>query len=360
MSCVVQFGLIYILISSISETAYAKEIEPEDVLSLNYVQSLVIDTKKKFKGTKVGGLSGLVIDGSSFYTITDDRGRYGEPRIYRFDLLQRPGNSGHPIFETILSEKISLFKRDKKLKVVDFEALAPFKNGWLVSSEGDLNAKPVAPPEVFFIKDKEIKKSVKIPDEFLPKFKGKQVSGLYNNKAFEGMSYDEVTQQLWLLSESGLSQKQDGDSVFYFLEYKLIADDFVLNKTTKFDFTKKLNSSNLYNGASELLRLTENSFLILTRSVEAALSLQYSNIAWLIKRKSPADEWEVKNKFRISGKADENEIGKQFPVIDVLNQNYEGMAMLVANGKKYLVVVSDDNFNSFEKTVFSFFELEVK
>lgn len=319
-----------------------------DSLNLKLIQSITIDTSKKFQNTKLGGFSGLVIDGNQAFVVTDDRGRFGEPRLYRYHISQN-GKKPAP-FDLELQEKISLIPKTKKISVYDLEALARFEGGWLVSSEGDLNAKPKLNPEILVLKNKSIQQKIEIPDEFLPKFKGKQVSGVYNNKAFEGMYYDMADKRLYLVSESGLVQHKDGDQVFYILEYVNTNGKFVFKKKSKLDFANLIGPNPIYNGASDFLKISNNTFLLISRSVQTALSLQYLNIVWLVKRKSENDPWEVKGKSVIDPDGDKDE----------LNQNYEGLAIYEANGTKYLVMVSDDNFNKFEKTVFSFFELEVK
>lgn len=324
-----------------------------DAISFKFVQSVVIDTKTKFEKTKLGGFSGLVIKDGHFYVITDDRGRYGEPRIYRFAVEAKFQKNEEPQFVLTLEEKISIFKKNKKMKIFDFEAFAPLGKGWILSTEGDWSSKPKELPDVFFVKENKIKEKLELPVEFKTVFKGKQTSGLYNNKAFEGIFLDSSAGQLFLLSESGLSQNNDGDSIFYLLEYEIQKEKFSYLRTSRMDFNKHLESANLYNGATDLIKVSENSFLVLTRSVQTALTLQYSNALWLVSRKTVESPWEIKSKFQISG-------DKDATTPDELNQNYEGMAMWEHNGKKYLVLVSDDNFNSFEKTVFSFFEVEIK
>lgn len=317
-------------------------------LTLKPVQSIIIDTSKKFQGTKLGGFSGLSLQGQQLYTITDDRGRFGEPRIYRYEISET--KSKNAPFELKLQEKISLLKKTKNLPVYDLEGLAGYDGGWLVSSEGDLNSKPKIAPEILFVKNKSIQQKIELPSEFMPEFEGKQISGLYNNKAFEGLFYDEPNRHLYLLSESGLVQNKDGDQVFYILEFAKTDGKFTFKKKSKLDFSQLIGPNFIYNGASDLVKVTENTFLLLSRSVQAALSLQYTNTVWLIKRKSESDSWEVKGKYTL------NPDGEN----DDLNQNYEGLVVYESNGKKYLIMVSDDNFNKFEKTVFSFFELEVK
>jgi hypothetical protein len=321
-----------------------------DQLSLKPVQSVVIDTKKKFQGTKLGGFSGLTIKGNDFYVISDDRGRFGDPRIYRFALSNKNSKPESVQFQLEPKETIFLFKKSKRLRIYDLEALAPFSGGWLVSSEGDWNSKPRVAPEIMLVQNKTIQQKIQIPDEFLPKFNGKQTAGVYNNKAFEGLYYDEPNQRLFLLSESGLVQRKEGDLVYYLLEYSNKGGNFNYQKQSRLDFTEKLDSTNVYNGASELVKVSDNTFLLLTRSVQVALSLQYSNVVWLIKRRSENDPWEIKDKVVINPENDNEN----------LNQNFEGLSIFEFNGIKYLVMVSDNNFNSFEKTVFSFFELEVK
>lgn len=327
---------------------FSIEAQSFDGLRMKHIQSIVVDTSKKFEKTKLGGFSGLSMQGQNLFVVTDDRGRFGEPRIYRFEILKKVSKTES--FELKLVEKKSLFRKTKKLPVYDLEGLALVGDSWLLSSEGDLNAKPRINPEVFLVKNQSIVQKIKIPDEFIPKFKGKQTSGLYNNKAFEGVYYDQSSSRLYLASESGLVQKKEGDQVFHILEYINSNGKFVFAKTSKIDFTDLLGSNFVYNGMSDIVKVADNSFIVLSRSVQMSLNLQYTNIAWLIKRKSENDPWEVKGKYVVN--ADDNK--------EELNQNYEGLATYEVAGVKYLIMVSDDNFNSFEKTVFSFFELEVK
>lgn len=319
-----------------------------DGLAMKHVQSIVIDTSKKFEGTKLGGFSGLSLQGQNLFVVTDDRGRFGPPRLYRYEIKTK-ASKAEP-FELKLVEKISIFRKTKKLPVYDIEGLALVNNSWLLSSEGDLNAKPKIDPDVFVVKDQTIQQRLKLPKEFTPRFNGKQTAGLYNNKAFEGVYYDESSKRLYLVSESGLVQNKDGDQIFYILEYKYLNGKFLFAKTSKMDFKELLGPNFVYNGISDIVKVADNTFIVLSRSVQMSLSLHYTNIAWLIKRKSENDPWDVKGKYLLNPDGDRDE----------LNQNYEGLAVYDLAGAKYLIMVSDDNFNSFEKTVFSFFELEVK
>ena len=54
-----------------------------DGLSMTPIQSIVVDTSKKFEGTKLGGFSGLTLQGQNLFVVTDDRGRFGPPQIGR-------------------------------------------------------------------------------------------------------------------------------------------------------------------------------------------------------------------------------------------------------------------------------------
>lgn len=355
--------------------AQAKD-ESSKKLKLTYHQSIVIDSKPKFQGTTFGGFSGLSIKGNDFYVITDDRGRYGNPRIYKFKLSYSFSENKKINFKLKPVEVINLFKKNKKMGIFDFEALAFLDDGWLVSSEGDWNSRPRVTPSVFWIKNGDIKKRVALPNAFIPKFKGKQSSGLYNNKGFEGIYFDDKTRELYLLSESGLLQKEDGDSIFYLLEYKYDGNKFKLDLESQLSFYKNVGSNYLYNGATDLIKLSENRFLILTRSIQTALTLSYANTVWMVSRKYSGASWEVEDRFQVNGdesgqtaeidaqnsaqKNTQTNIQINSITSDELNQNYEGMSILDIEGKKYLVMVSDNNFHSYEKTVFSFFELEVK
>lgn len=341
---------VFVLFASLFLFSIANAEIEADTVSLKWVQSISIDTSKKIQGTKIGGLSGLVFKDSELFAISDDRGRFGDPRIINFKLTNIQTKTGSTQFEVVPQRAISLFKKKKGMKILDLEALAPYKDGWLISSEGDWNTKPKLDPEILLVEKKEIVQKIQLPNEYFPKFEGKQTAGLYNNKAFEGMFFDSGDQRLYLVSESGLFQDKEGDTVYHILEYTNKNGKFILDKKSKIDFTNLVQGSSLYNGASEFIKIGEGKFLLLNRAVMPALSLQYSNTIWLIKRKTEKDKWEIKGKYELNNGSESEE----------LNQNYEGMTVFDLKGKRYLVLVSDDNFNKFEKTVFSFFELEVK
>ncbi|MGE5086076.1 MAG: esterase-like activity of phytase family protein, partial [Bacillota bacterium] len=55
-------------------------------LRLHYYGETAIATGTKFNGTIIGGISGIIWHQGHLIGLSDDRGRFGEPRFYEFDL----------------------------------------------------------------------------------------------------------------------------------------------------------------------------------------------------------------------------------------------------------------------------------
>ncbi len=88
-----KFGFLAMAVASQAESVELKYMAHQD-----------FDTAKKFKKSKIGGLSAIVPDDespNSYFVVSDDRGNLNEPRFYKFNIFFRE----QPISEDISSSK---------------------------------------------------------------------------------------------------------------------------------------------------------------------------------------------------------------------------------------------------------------
>lgn len=307
-----------------------------------------------FQKTRVGGLSGLVYDKteSLFWAVSDDRGKFGEPRIYalRLEAGAKP---------SLKLEKL-LFLKDpkKKLRVYDFEGvtLLPWGN-LLVSSEGDMNKKPRVQPALIEFKKKngEWVRDYDLPSDYLAEASGRQTKGVRNNFAFEGMGWDGAT--TWLAATE-LPLVQDKNAFARVLEihqpvaWVLKTGREWLYPLAELEMATKLSGKDFnvsLTGVSEIQFVRDHSWWVLERAANLSIhglgfSAQIHEVR--LPEIAPADRKLVKSL-----------------VLDLdpfAKANFEAMAWGpdLPNGKRLLLVMSDNNFDAGEPTRILFFEVD--
>lgn len=312
-------------------------------------QKITMPFKLKYKNTFLGGLSGLKYEANSLFAVSDDRGRFGPPRIYEFKVLKNKNDFNLKI------ESVLLLTKKNKLKsfhLLDLEGLEFHQGKWLLSSEGNLHSKPRVVPDVLsFVPEASANRDglksnwLKIPDEFLPNGSGVLNKGLKNNMAFEGMTKD--SSKLYLLSESNLLQdKSEIENVSsYLLSYSLESKELIQQQKIYFNTGAKFF---LYFGASELIFWKEKKFFILTRGVGLSAELAYDCQLWLLDLddKNQMEAGIIQPTLLLDLKAEK------------MDQNYEGLALYKDGQDEYLIIASDDNFNKLEKTEFIFLRMK--
>jgi 3-phytase len=338
--------LLFIRLLLFLEISYGVE---KTKIEFDVKQKITMSHKLKYKNTFLGGLSGLKYEGNSLFAVSDDRGRFGPPRIYEFKILKNKSD-----FNLKVESVLPLTKKNKlkSFQLLDLEGLEFHQGKWLLSSEGNLHSKPRVIPDILsFAPESSANRDglkpnwLKIPDEFLPNSTGVLNKGLKNNMAFEGMTKD--SSKLYLLSESNLLQdKAEVENVSsYLLSYSLESKELIQKQKIYFDTGAKFF---LYFGASELTFWKEKKFFILTRGVALSAELSYECQLWLL---------DLDNKNQM-----ETDVIQPTLLLDLkaekMDQNYEGLALYKDVQEEYLIIVSDDNFNKLEKTEFIFLRMK--
>jgi 3-phytase len=314
--------LVVFFIAGISLSSFGQTVE--------ILKSQTFETGLRINQHRYGGISGLSYADGILWGISDDRGQFGPPRIYKHSLKD-------------LSVKIEnelLVKEPADSSVVDFEAIHRFKDGsFLISSEGDLDKKPRVMPFVRFWSEKDQwQMGLEFPDGFLPEKIGMQTKGLQNNFAFEGVAVNDDETSIFLVSEVPLYQNQNSE--LEFLQYDKVAKDwkFIQRKAYMRDHPPE-SSLEIVRGVSELLFWKKDYFLTLERYVRLSKKKAYVFGAELFSVHST--DMKKKKLFSLEGD---------------LAGNWEGMAWGpdLSDGRKQLILVTDNNFEKRTPTRFLF------
>jgi hypothetical protein len=301
---------------------------------LEVIKTQKISGKEKFNSHRYGGISGLIYSDGILFGISDDRGGQGPPRFYKHSLIDN----------TLEIQEEILVQEPQDVSVVDFESFDLFKNGnFLISSEGDLNKKPRVLPFVRIWSPSGIwGKEIPLPENFLPEKIGMQTKGLQNNSAFEGITLSPDEKSLFLMSELPLFQNQKME--IEFLKYKKKKSKWAL------EFRKAYLRNappegvlEVMRGVTELLYWKKDYLLVLERWVRMSDSKAVVLGAELFSVNT--ENLKKKKLFSFDGD---------------LAGNWEGMTWGpdLSDGRKLLILVSDNNFVKSTPTQFLFISFQ--
>ncbi len=332
---------------------------------LELLGEVAIPTGELFEDTEIGGLSGLVYDPAigAYLALSDDRGEIDDPRFYALTIDLSDGS----LDEDDVTVRNVLTLRDVAgvpfaAGVLDPEGIALASTGDLfVASEGDANA--LIPPFVdrFTVIGRQ-RDALPIPAAYLPA----PDFGIRNNLAFESLTVTPGEGTLFTATENALFQDGppatvDAGSPARILAFDLAAGDVAAEHVYEVgpvvaasvppgEFTT--------NGLVELLAVGEDRLLALERSFSIGVGFD----AFLFEV-STAGADDVAGVESIEG-LEVTPVSKR-EVLDlgglgVLLDNVEAMALgpVLPDGRRSLIVVSDNNFSPFQRTQFLAFAIE--
>ncbi|MGF1493455.1 MAG: esterase-like activity of phytase family protein [Microcoleaceae cyanobacterium] len=339
-----------------------KDVAIEPVTELEFLGQANFATGLEFQDTEVGGLSGITYnpDLNVYYTISDDRGEKTPPRFYTLAI-----NVNADTFD----ENNVEIQAVTPLQDSNGEPLAPFvadpegitfTGGELyISSEGDV-ARSIPPfIKQFSLEGQELQ-DLPIPEKFLTPADNENF-GTRNNLALESLTLSPDQQYLFTATEGALIQDGaeadteagspcriirydlaagEADREFLYLSEPIVINPVVLDENFK------------VSGLVELLALGETDLLSLERSfsVSAGNVIKIFNVS--LKDADPIqgiDQLEGKTeRFTPARKTlllNLNSLG--FPL-----DNVEGITFGpdLPDGRRSLVLVSDNNFNAIQMT----------
>ncbi|HJR59263.1 MAG TPA: esterase-like activity of phytase family protein [Vicinamibacterales bacterium] len=319
-----------------------------------------------------GGLSGLapLRDGRELLAICDDRENH---RVFR---LRLTGESPRFTVETVGS--IPLEPAPGLPAKLDSEGITLTENGhMLVSSEGIGNEEPRLPPAIVeYSPDGRYIRQLPIPASFAPNANGPLTTGVRSNAGLESLTVTPDFERLFTASELPLAQDGEADAFAPGGRARLIEytrRNGTYHPARQFVYEIEALEKPQYptrfavNGLVELLALDRTALLALERGyVESADGKSSMNRIQLF-RIDISGASDVAGRLTLRGANDVVAVRKTLltdvnalpglsPALRNLD-NFEGMAWGPAgrDGRRPLVMVSDDNFNDHQMTAFLFF-----
>ncbi|MEH2286980.1 esterase-like activity of phytase family protein [Nostoc sp.] len=364
------YFLIPILIISFVFTNFASN--GIEVSSIEFIGEATLPKGLIFQKTEVGGLSGITYNAKNnlYYTISDDRGQKSATRFYTLKIDLSKGllekNGIIPVsVTTLLNETDQTFRPGE----TDTEGIALTNKATVfISSEGDA-AKLINS----FIKEFSLSSgkelfTLPIPNKFLPDKTSQQ--GIRNNLAFESLTITPDNKHLFTATENALIQdgvaaKPNIGSPCRILQYNLLNNqperEFLYETEPVTPFLNLIGK--FASGLPDLLALdNQGHFISLERSFTGlgfAISLFQVSL-------EEADDIHNINSLLAVDLKNIKPVNKKLLLdlrkLDVLLDNIEGLTLgpKLPDGQQSLILISDNNFNSLQRTQILAFKIKIE
>ena len=363
---------IPIIVISILLFFHNLPINAVEITDINFIGQATLPNNTTFQQTAIGGLSGITYDPKKnlYYVISDDRGQKAPARFYtlKIDLSKGKLTNGGVVpvgVTTLLNENGQKFPTGE----TDTEGIAlTSKDTVFISSEGDV-IQLINPfiKEFILSSGKEIT-TLPIPQKFLPDKNGKQ--GIRNNLAFESLTITPNEKKLFTATENALIQdgseaKPNTSTPCRILQYNLLTKQLEKEFLYQTEPVAPLLdiSKHFASGLSDLLAVdNRGNFLSLERTFTGLgfyialfqVSLEEADDIHNIESMKQAD---IKNIKPVQKK-----LLLDLRKLDVLLDNIEGLTFgsKLPDGQPSLILVSDNNFNSLQRTQILAFRLRTE
>ena len=366
---IIYFLITIIIIIFLFTNLYTNAVE---VSSIEFIGEATLPKGLIFKNTEVGGLSGITYDAKNnlYYAISDDHGKKAATRLYtlKIDLSKGDLQKGKVLpvsVTTLLNENGQTFRPGER----DTEGIALTNKATVfISSEGDAG-KLINP----FIKEfslssgREIK-TLSIPNKFLPDKSSQK--GIRNNLAFESLTITPDKKHLFTATENALIQdgvaaKPNIGSPCRILQYNLLNNqpekEFLYQTEPVSPF---LNLTGKFvSGLPDLLALdNQGHFLSLERSFTG---LGFAIFLFQVSLEGADDIHKIDSLLAINSKNIKpvpKKLLLDLRTLDVLLDNIEGLTLgpKLPDGQQSLILISDNNFNSLQRTQILAFKIKIE
>lgn len=357
--------LTLLLFSGIlSSCAVTRKIENDDV-ELKFLDEFVLPSNTQLDNTTVGGLSGIDYKNGKYYLISDDA---SNPRIYRASIeIDKNEIENVQVEQLITVKKTNSYSEE----VLDLEALSfdAESEEFYVVSEGKIDEGK--DPGVFRLSDLgHIQESFKIPNNF----KAGKEQQPRNNGVFEGITESYNKKAYWVATELPLEKDASKPKIFpsrshiRITKFDKKTGEPISQFAYQLDGIAKLPINYFaVNGVTEILEYAKNKFLVLERSYSAGYG-SHGNTVKIFQvdanlasntlgiERLKGEDYEIAEKkliFNFKSVRDQ--------LTDRIIDNIEGMCLgpKLENGRNSLLLVSDNNFNSFAKQINQFILMEI-
>ncbi len=358
--------MLLLLVSSCKTTKVSKE----PALEISYLDNYIIPAGIMLDNTEIGGLSGITYNGTSFFAVSDQA---SQPRFYELDIQLKTAKIDTIVIKNLIKINDSAdFLKNTRLDLEDI-AYNSISNNFIFSTEGNVNAKK---DPAIFVTDKNgnYKSHYQIPTYF----KADSPQKPRHNGLFEGLSLSSDKKGIWVANE--LPLEADGPKSKLYRTKSPVRFTYFDNvsKQPQKQFAYRLEPIDKVplmpfsvNGLSGILNYKPDNFLVLERSFSAGRGKKANTILLFNVNaenatstlKIPALEGKIEKEVQPA----EKELVFNFKKIRKLLQgktvdNIEGICFgpKLPNGNQSLLVIADNNFNSFSQQLNQIILLEIK
>ncbi len=370
-SCIILF---FISCTSSKRLAINNEIS-----RLKFLSEYDITYNESFQNTVVGGLSGIDYDqrSNTYYMISDDRSERNAARFYKAQI----SINNNKIDSIHFTETVFLKNKDGNMypgvtsdpyHVPDPEAMRynPHTNILTWSSEGERIIKGnniiLEDPAVTEITPEgNYLDTFSIPSQF---HMSNQETGPRRNGVFEGIAFDDAYKYLYvnveepLYNDGSRAGLHDSTGIIRIIKFDVASKKAIAEYGYIIDpvaYSPLPAGAFIINGISDILSIDKNKLLVIERSFSTGRPA--CTIRIYIADLSKADD--VKEMASIKDKPVKMIRKKLLLNMDDLKiyiDNIEGLTFgpTLPNGHRSLLFISDNNFDSREKTQVLLFEVE--
>ncbi|WP_009633125.1 esterase-like activity of phytase family protein [Synechocystis sp. PCC 7509] len=362
-----------IILSLLSITATTLTVMPSmasTIKNIDFLGEVTFSSDTQVKQTLLGGLSGITYDASKnvYYSISDDRSQNNPARFYTLTIELKQNSLGAVKFTDVTLLK-NQDGQNFPAQSLDPEGIALTSKGILyISSEGDATATNLTNPFVneFSITGEQLK-ALPVDDKYFPT--APQTSGIRTNLAFESLTITPSQNYLFTATENALVQDGAIATVSNGSPSRIVGYNTVTGKPAAeyLYFTDKVANPPITasgfntNGLVDLLAIDDKHFLSLERSFSVGagntiklyeVSLEGADNIRDINSLSAVDITNIKPAKK--------ELLLDFDKLNITLDNIEGLTFGpdLPDGKRSLIVVSDNNFSSSQSTQVLAFSVE--
>ncbi|HLO48240.1 MAG TPA: esterase-like activity of phytase family protein [Kamptonema sp.] len=330
------------------------------IAGVDFLGEATLTTGVKFQQTEVGGLSGITYDPKKqvYYAISDDRSQKAPARFYTLKIDLTSGKL-KPEGVTFIDVTLLLDEHGKPFAPLslDAEGIAWSGESIFVSSEGDVE-RQISPFVKEFSLNGTLLKTLPIPEKFLPNGKGDR--GVRNNLALESLTVTPDRKYLFTATENALVQ--DGDvptnqtgTPCRILRYNLVRSqpeqEFVyITEPLVGESTPP--GSFITNGLVDLVAIADDRLLSLERAFSQAngITIRIFDVS-LEKADNVQGIDSLKGRLAQVSSA-QKRLLLDLKTLNLRLDNLEGLVFgpVLADGRRSLILVSDNNFNPLQFT----------
>ncbi|WP_375474075.1 esterase-like activity of phytase family protein [uncultured Nostoc sp.] len=343
-----------------------------EVSSIEFIGEATLPKGLIFQKTEVGGLSGITYNAKNnlYYAISDDRGQKAAARFYtlKIDLSKSSLQKGGIIpvsFTSLLNENGQTFRPGE----TDTEGIALTNKATVfISSEG--NTEKLINPSIkeFSLSSGKEIVTLTIPNKFLPDKTNQK--GIRNNLAFESLTITPDNKHLFTATENALIQdgvaaKPNIGSPCRILQYNLLNNqlerEFLYQTEPVTPFLNLIGK--FASGLPDLLALdNQGHFISLERSFTG---LGFAISLFQVSLEGADDIHNIDSLLAVDSKnikPVKKKLLLDLRKLDVLLDNIEGLTLgpKLQYGQQSLILISDNNFNSLQRTQILAFKIKIE